>query len=135
MADKITKSIDEVLETDLDRLKTQSDEERSKTLAEIERLHKMRIEETKAEIEFYEKKTRNENEKNSQIMETTSKAEQIRAQNLDRWVNLALQAGIAIGGWAMYSLWQASQQKFELEGTPSNTMFRGLLNKMTPKIK
>lgn len=137
MGDKIQKSLDEVIDKEIQHvsvLEVGSDE-RSKAIAELERLHRMRVEEAKVEVEFYEKKTRNENEKNAQLMENCSKAEQIRAQNLDRWVNLALQLGIAVGGWVMYSIWQASQQKFELEGTPSNTMFRNLLGKMTPKIK
>lgn len=137
MEDRIPQRLDEVINEDLDHLKTLEvgSEERSKAIAELEKLHKLRIEEAKVEVEFYEKKTRNENEKNAQLMENHSKMEQIRTQNLDRWVNLALQLGIAVGGWVMYSIWQSSQQKYELTGSASNPMFRNLLSKMTPKIK
>lgn len=118
MKDKIQVLLDEVIETKINKLNTIVDaDERAAAIEELTELHKMRIEESKIEVE------------------TACQQNQTKSQNLDRWINLGVQVGLTIGGWAMYSVWQHREQKFELVGTPSNPMFRNLLSRMIPNLK
>lgn len=119
MEDKVQVLLDEVIERDIQRLSTcdVGSEERTKTIEELTELHKMRIEEVKA------------------VAAKADKQEQSKAQNLDRWINFGAQVGLTVGGWIMFSLWQSKEQRFELTGTPTSPIFRGLLSKMIPRIK
>lgn len=122
--DKVQKMLDEVLVTKIESLGNLSDDERAKAVEELSTLHKMRIEEKK--IETAEKQAR---------IERVAKEEQAKSQKIDRWIELGLQAGLTIGGWIMFSVWQGREQKFEMTGTPSSPLFRNLLSRMTPNLK
>lgn len=137
MENKIQKSLDEVIEKDINYLSTLAigSEERSKMISELEKLHALRVEEIKAENDRYSKKCQNDNERLSRMVEVESNNEQLKAQNMDRLFNAGLQLGLTIGGWIMFSVWQKREQRFEMTGTPSTPMFRNLLSSMTPKLK
>lgn len=118
MKDKIQELLDEAIETRINELDTINDTaERAAAIAELSELHKMRIEESKI------------------TSETVAQQYQEKSKNLDRWIDLGVQIGLTIGGWAMYSLWQRREQKFEMVGTPSSPMFRNLLSRMIPNLK
>lgn len=134
--DKVQTGLNEVIEKDIERLKScQNEDERKKTIAELESLHQMRIEEFKIEADLISKEKQREDEQKARYAEIALKQDQLKSQATDRWVNAGIQAGIAIGGWLMYSIWQGREQKFELVGTPSTPMFRSLLGKMIPSLK
>lgn len=126
MENKIKKTLDEVIEKDINYLSTleAGSEERSKTIYELEKLHSLRVEEIKAE-----------NDRLSRMKEIESNDEQNRSQNFDQLLNAGIQIGLAIGGWIMFSVWQKREQRFEMTGTPTTPMFRNLLSSMTPKLK
>lgn len=137
MGNNIQKSLDEVIEKDINYLSTLAvgSEERSKMISELEKLHALRVEEIKAENDRYSKKCQNDNERLSRMVEVESSNEQLRSQHLDRLFNTGLQIGITIGGWIMFSIWQKREQRFEMTGTPSAPMYRNLLSSMTPRLK
>lgn len=125
MEDRVQVLLDEVIESEFRKLKTTvKTEERSTVIEELTQLHKMRIEEAKIEVAKVEACTAQENNRNQQ-----------KSQNLDRWVNVALQGGLTVGSWIAFTLWQKSEQRFELTGTPSTPIFRNLLSRMTPTLK
>lgn len=137
MEDKVQLLLDEVIEEDIQRLTTLKvgSDERSNAVEELTKLHKLRIEEVKVEADYVSKNKQREDERVARIQENSLRREQLRSQNIDRWVNFGLQAGVTIGGWIMFTLWQKSEQKFEMTGTPTTPIFRGLLSRMIPNLK
>ena len=124
MKDKIQKQLDEVIQTELDGLETLEPAEKEKVIHTVTELYKLRIEEAKLE-----------QSRNDKLTEQDVKNDQLKEQRIDRLVNLGLQLGITVGGWLMFSIWQRREMKFEMEGTPTTPMFRGLLSKMVPSLK
>lgn len=124
MENKVRELLDEVIIDKVESLKNLQGDERDKAIEELANIHKMRIEEEKIEVS----RTESENEKQLKLDERKS-------QNLNQWVNIGIQAGLTIGSWIAFTLWQRSEQKFEQTGTPSTPIFRNLLSRMTPNLK
>lgn len=117
--DKIRGLMDERIESELltlDQLAPGS-EQKSKVIADLDKLYKLRIEESKVI---------NENEK--------LKADQ-KQRKLDRIFNAALNGGIAIGGWICYDIWSRRGFKFEQTGSVGTPWLRNLIAKMLPGKK
>lgn len=135
--DKVQTGLNELIERDIERLSSSQigNDDRKKTIEELQTLHQMRIEEYKIEADLISKEKQREDEQKARYAEIALKQDQLKSQAMDRWVNLGLQAGATIGGWMMFSIWQKREQTFELEGTPSTPMFRSLLSKMIPSLK
>lgn len=133
MEDRIQILLDEAIEQDIRSLSNMNPgtDQRSKTIEELNQLHKMRIEEAKIEVAKIESRDKMVTANH----ELEAKKEQLKSQNLDRLTNLGLQAGLTVGGWIVFSIWQRREQIFELNGTPTSPIFRGLLSRMIPKIK
>lgn len=119
MEDKVRTMLDEVIESEVRHIKTLSigSDERTDAIEELCQFHKLRIEELKIKED------------------ARSKEEDLKSKKHDRWVNMGLQIGLTVGGWAMFTLWQGREQKFELTGTPTSPIFRGLLSRMIPTMK
>lgn len=151
MEQKIRKPVDEVIDEIVDKLLDLDveSEEYSSTLTKLERAYKLKLEEERIENEAKKIETEHGIEKkkfeatlklDEKKVENESKTilaqyKRIKAEQIDRWLNFAVQIGLAIGGWTMYSVWQEREQLFELHGTPTSQMFRNLLSSMTPKMK
>lgn len=151
MEQKIQTPLDEVIDRIIDKLLTLDveSEEYSSALTKLEKAYKLKLEELKIENEA--RRSENEHGIEKKKFEAAQKLDEqkveneektiltqtkrIKAEQLDRWLNFALQIGLTIGGWAMYSVWQEREQVFELQGTPTTQMFKSLLSSMTPKIK
>ena len=54
-------------------------------------------------------------------------------QNLDRWIGLGVQVGLAVGGWLVYDIWNRRGLKFEETGTITSPWTRNLVSRMLPK--
>lgn len=119
MEDKVQTMLDEVIESEVRYINTLAvgSDERADAIGELAQLHKLRIEELRTKEE------------------TRSKDEELKSKKYDRWVNMGLQIGLTVGSWAMFTLWQGREQKFELTGTPTSPIFRGLLSRMIPSMK
>lgn len=133
MDTKIRETLDTAIARILEKLATMDaeDEKRSETLSELERLHRLRIEEVKAETD--DAKAEVEAQKAANECDLADSG--AKATKLSAWLTFAANLAIAAGGWVMFSLWQQKEQEFEMEGTPSSPMFRNLLSSMTPKLK
>lgn len=133
MDTKIRETLDTAIARILEKLATMDaeDEKRSETLSELERLHRLRIEEVKAETD--DAKITMEYDKGTTDREIADSG--AKATKLNAWLTFAANLAIAAGGWVMFSLWQQKEQEFEMTGTPTAPMFRNLLSSMTPKLK
>lgn len=128
MDNRVIELLDEAIVRKVERLNDDiyenSDKDCSDQIEEINTLHKMRIEEAKIEVA-----------KREAAIKMAEQKTQAKNQKHDRLVNVALNAGLTIGSWIMFTAWHRSEQKFELTGTPTTPIFRGLLSKMIPSIK
>lgn len=123
--DKVRELLDHEIEEELKELSNidfKEKDERSKTIEELTQLYKLRIEEAKIEQANF-----------AAICEKEAKEAQVDSQAKDRWFNIALQVGLAIGGWVAYDIWNRRGLKFEETGTITSPMTRNLLSRMLPK--
>lgn len=124
MKDKIQKQLDEVIQSQFDGLDALMSSEKEKAIQLATELYKLRIEEAKIE-----------QSRNDKLTEQDVKRDQLREQRLEWLIGLAINSGLTIGGWLMFSMWQRREMKFEMDGTPTTPMFRALLSKMVPSLK
>lgn len=124
--EKIHQLMDERIESEilsLDSLKPGS-EEKTKTIADLEKLYKLRIEDQKLK------------QAESAASDERKKAELEQGQKrLDRWLNIGLQVGLAVGGWLCYDIWHRRGLKFEETGTVTSPLTRNLISRMLPGKK
>lgn len=135
MEDKIRTLLDETIEVKLRNLTQLSTNEsaKSREVDELTQLYKLRIEEAKLEVDRLDKAKQRENEQTERLTELGFKSDQLKAQKLDRWVNVGLQIGLALGGWIAYDIWNRRGLKFEETGTITSPMTRNLISRMLPK--
>lgn len=123
MKDRIQKSLDEAIGKELENLSDSINEtEKEKSIENLSTLYKLRIEEAKIE-----------QAKNDKYDELEIRKAQLDSQAKDRVFNVALQAGLTVGGWLVYSLWFRRGLKFEEEGTVTSPWTRNLISRMFPK--
>ncbi len=149
---EIKSLLDGVIETELQKLGTLSSgsDEKSSAIRDLAALHKLRIEEIKAQTEADEKRERRvmdseqheaelalkEREQagkdTDRTQEEAFQKRQVREQTLDRYVR----AGVAVAELVLplmfYGIWMGKGFKFEETGVYTSTTFKNLLNRFKP---
>ena len=100
-------------------------EGRQSVLNEIERLHKLKVEELKLEVDKLTKQQQAQEE-------ATLKKLQLKEQKLDRYFKAgiaAFEVGLPI---IFYGKWLKAGFKFEEEGVYTSSTFKNLINKFKP---
>jgi hypothetical protein len=128
-------------------------EEKSKAIEDLAKLYRLRIEETKSELDAEDKRSRRtleseanvrENEiKKSQLDEQINadvqdeqyKRSQLDEQVKDRYFKLGIAAAELLIPLMFYGIWMRKGFKFEETGTYTSTTFRGLFNRFRPTKK
>lgn len=128
-------------------------EEKSKAIEDLAKLYRLRIEETKSELDAEDKRSRRtleseanvrENEiKKSQLDEQIEadvqdeqyKRSQLDEQVKDRYFKLGIAAAELLIPIMFYGIWMRKGFKFEETGTYTSTTFRGLFNRFRPTKK
>ncbi len=128
-------------------------EEKSKAIEDLAKLYRLRIEETKSELDAEDKRSRRtleseanvrENEiKKSQLDEQINadvqdeqyKRSQLDEQVKDRYFKLGIAAAELLIPIMFYGIWMRKGFKFEETGTYTSTTFRGLFNRFRPTKK
>lgn len=95
-------------------------EEKSKAIEDLAKLYRLRIEETKSELD-----AEDEQYKRSQLDE----------QVKDRYFKLGIAAAELLIPIMFYGIWMRKGFKFEETGTYTSTTFRGLFNRFRPTKK
>lgn len=108
-------------------------EAKSKAIEDVAKLYRLRIEEIKAETEKTDAQKRVELEQLKRDDAIKSEELQRENQKIDRLVNVGLQAGLMIGGWIVYDIWQRRGLKFEENGVVASPWTRNLMSKMFPR--
>lgn len=108
-------------------------DEKSKAIDELSKLYRLKIEEIKADAEREDARTRNELEREKLNLEIERKESQRKADKLDRWLNVGVQAGLGVISLIAYDIWHRRGLKFEETGTVTSPQTRNLISKMLPK--
>lgn len=128
-------------------------EEKSKAIEDLAKLYRLRIEETKSELDAEDKRSRRTLESEANVRENEIKKsqldEQIKAdvqdeqykrsqldeQVKDRYFKLGIAAAELLIPIMFYGIWRRKGFKFEETGTYTSTTFRGLFNRFRPTKK
>lgn len=128
-------------------------EGKSKAIEDLAKLYRLRIEETKSELDAEDKRSRRTLESEASIRENEIKKsqldEQIKAdvqdeyykrsqldeQVKDRYFKLGIAAAELLIPLMFYGIWMRKGFKFEETGTYTSTTFRGLFNRFRPTKK
>ena len=130
--------LDDVIETELANLRTlpSGNEERAKAIRDLAALHKLRIEEIRAQADVDEKSERREMDGRQRREELACKdADRAREEELQ---NRQLRAKIGIAAAELvlplmfYGIWMRRGFKFEESGVYSSTTFRNLFSRFRP---
>lgn len=128
-------------------------EEKSKAIEDLAKLYRLRIEETKSELDAEDRRSRRTLESEANVRENEIKKsqldEQIKAdvqdeqykrsqldeQVKDRYFKLGIAAAELLIPIMFYGIWMRKGFKFEETGTYTSTTFRGLFNRFRPTKK
>ena len=128
-------------------------EEKSKAIEDLAKLYRLRIEETKSELDAEDKRSRRTLESEANVRENEIKKsqldEQIKAdvqdeqykrsqldeQVKDRYFKVGIAAAELLIPLMFYGIWMRKGFKFEETGTYTSTTFRGLFNRFRPTKK
>lgn len=127
--------------------------EKSKAVDDLAMLYKLKIDETKMELDFDEKQARRKMDKENRLKDDALKEQQLKDENSvrerdelirkeqlaervkDRYIRLGIAAAEIILPLIFYSKWMKKGFKFEETGTFTSTTFRGLFNRFKPTKK
>lgn len=127
--------------------------EKSKAVDDLVTLYKLKIDETKMELDFDEKQARRKMDKENRLKDDAIKEQQLKDENSvrerdelirkeqlveqvkDRYIRLGIAAAEIILPLIFYSKWMKKGFKFEETGTFTSTTFRGLFNRFKPTKK
>ncbi len=127
--------------------------EKSKAVDDLATLYKLKIDETKMELDFDEKQERRKMDKENRLKDDALKERQLRTEESvrerdeqirkdqlaeqvkDRIMRLGIAAAEIILPLIFYSKWMKKGFKFEETGTFTSTTFRGLFNRFKPTKK
>jgi len=118
---EIKSLLDGVIETTLQDLEGLSPDAQSAAIENLATLHKLRIEEIKAEAEAEDKR------ENVQV-----KKRQLNEQVIDRYVNLGIAVAELVLPLIFYGVWMGKGFKFEESGTYTSATFKNLFNRFKP---
>lgn len=127
--------------------------EKSKAVDDLATLYKLKIDETKMELDFDEKQERRKMDKENRLKDDALKEQQLRTEESvrehdelirkeqlaeqvkDRYIRFGIAAAEIILPLIFYSKWMKKGFKFEETGTFTSTTFRGLFNRFKPTKK
>ena len=114
-------------------------EKKSKAIEDLAKLYRLRIEESKNELDAEDKRSRRTLESEASIREHEIKQsqldEQIKADVQDRYFKVGIAAAELLIPLMFYGIWMRKGFKFEETGTYTSTTFRGLFNRFRPTKK
>lgn len=151
MAD-IQSLLDGVIETEIQNLGSLSSgsDEKSKAIQNLATLHRLRIEEIKAETDTDEKRERRKMDSEQRKDELTLKERELNGKEADRdrektfqnrqvmdqMIDRCMRTGMDIAGLVLplvfYGIWMNKGFKFEETGSFTSTTFKNLLNRFRP---
>lgn len=134
---EIKSLLDGVIEQEIQNVESlnSGSDEKSAAIRDLATLHKLRIEEIKAETEA-EELTLKERELNSKDADRSYEEELQSRQTRGQMIDRCVKAGIDVAGLVLplicYGIWMNKGFKFEETGSFTSTTFKNLLNRFRP---
>lgn len=130
MDEEIRRLLGEEIKTEIQKLSSleSGSKEKSTAIEDLATLYRLRIEETKNELDFDEKY-------DSRVSDQLLKKEQLDEQVKDRYFRLGVEAASILLPMMFYAVWMRRGFRFEETGTFTSTTFRGLFNRFKPTRK
>lgn len=134
---EIKSLLDGVIEQEIQNVESlnSGSDEKSAAIRDLATLHKLRIEEIKAETEAEELSLK-ERELNSKDADRSYEEElqsrQTRGQTIDRCVKACIDVAGLVLPLICYGIWMNKGFKFEETGSFTSTTFKNLLNRFRP---
>lgn len=137
MDEKIKNLLCEEIEEEIRKLSSleAGSKEKSTAINDLATLYRLKIEETKTELEFDEKRERRFMEINQSDSDIRVKRHQLEADEKDRYFRLGIELTGIILPLLFYATWMRRGFRFEETGTFTSTTFRGLFNRFKPTRK
>ena len=130
--------LDDVIETEIQNLKrfSSDDEGKADAIRDLAALHKLRIEEIKAqtdaEMDSEQRKAELAGKDTDRTRDEELQACQLREQKIDRYVRVGVAAVELMAPLVFYGIWMKRGFKFEESGVYSSTTFRNLFSRFRP---
>ena len=133
MDEKIRELLSEEIANEVKDLATLNpgSNEHSAAVDSLTKLYKLRIEETKVDLEFEEKCKRRMMEDSQHAQEN----DQISRQEKERYIRFGLEVAGLILPLVFYAHWMRKGFEFEETGTFTSATFKGLFNRFRPTKK
>ena len=145
MSDKIKEMLDETIEMEIRAVNSllTGSENKEAAIDDLVRLYKLRIEETKNEMELREKHEARimewEEKKSERFMvrdtEDRKQKELLSEQVKDRYLRVGIATAEIVLPLTFYAVWMNKGFKFEETGAFTSTTFRGLFSRFRPTKK
>lgn len=137
MDEKIKNLLCEEIEGEIIKLSSleAGSKEKSTAINDLATLYRLKIEETKTELEFDEKRERRFMEINQSDNDARIKRSQLTVDEKDRYFRLGIEVAGIILPLIFYAAWMKRGFRFEETGTFTSTTFRGLFNRFKPTKK
>lgn len=127
MDEEIRRLLGEEIKTEIQKLSSleSGSKEKSTAIEDLATLYRLRIEETKNELDFDEKY-------DARASDQLLKKELMDEQVKDRYFRLGVEAASILLPMMFYAVWMRRGFRFEETGTYTSTTFRGLFNRFKP---
>ena len=124
---EIKDMLDGVIRERIDKMGSDesTEEEKAQAIRDVTQLHKLRIEEIKAQAEVEDKQKRFEEEQQKN-------ARQARDTKIDRIVKIAVGAVELLVPLGFYGMWMKQGFMFEEKGSFTSTTFKNLFSRFRP---
>lgn len=134
MNEEIKKMLDEEIKEEFHSLSSlqAGSKEKATAIENLETLYRLKIDETKIEIDLDEKRNRRGMDDESAERDIRLKQVQLEEQVKDRYFRIGIEAAGIILPLVFYAVWMRRGLKFEETGAYTSTTFRGLFNRFKP---
>lgn len=109
--------------------------EMSSAVHQLETLYRLRIDENKNELEYWEKREAREKEEEFRKNEEELKQKQIDKENLQWKIGLGVNTGLALLGFIAYGHWYHKGLKFSEFNTVTDPMVKQISSKLLSLVK
>ena len=130
MGEEIKGLLEEEIKSDIENLSSveAGSQQHSVAVESLAKLYKLKIEEDKSSMDYYEKEE-------SRNMEFDVKRNQMDEAVKDRYFRLGIAAAELVLPLMFYGIWMKRGFMFEKEGTFTSQTFRGLFSRFKPTKK
>ena len=137
MAEEIKELLDREIADEIRKLSSLSDgsKEKSEAIEDLTKLYRLKIDESKMELDVDEKYSRREMEKETNAKDEEFRNIQLNEQVKDRYFRVGIAAAELIIPLIFYGIWMRKGFKFEETGAFTSTTFKGLFNRFRPTKK